>query len=79
LIAAGALAFIFSWNEFSVALTSPAGLPQPCQSPSPASTKNTIQYGQMAAASILPTIATLILMFFGQRFVVQGLTMAAVK
>jgi multiple sugar transport system permease protein len=38
-----------------------------------------IQHGQMAAASILATIPALVLMVFGQRFIVQGLTMGAVK
>jgi len=32
-----------------------------------------IQHGQMAAASILATIPALVLMVFGQRFIVQGL------
>lgn len=80
LIAAGVLAFVFSWNEFSVALnltgrataTVPVAIARFAQ-------QYEIQYGQMAAASILSTIPALILMFFGQRFVVQGLTMGAVK
>ncbi len=38
-----------------------------------------IQHGQMAVASILATIPTLVLMVFGQRFIVQGLTMGPVK
>ncbi len=33
----------------------------------------------MAAASILSIIPALLLMCFGQKFVVQGLTMGAVK
>jgi multiple sugar transport system permease protein len=80
LIAAGVLAFVFSWNEFSVALnltgrdtaTVPVAIARFAQ-------QYEIQYGQMAAASILSTIPALILMFFGQRFVIQGLTMGAVK
>lgn len=80
LIAAGVLAFVFSWNEFSVALnltgrataTVPVAIARFAQ-------QYEIQYGQMAAASILSTLPALILMFFGQRFVVQGLTMGAVK
>jgi multiple sugar transport system permease protein len=80
LIAAGVLAFIFSWNEFSVALnltsrssaTVPVAIARFAQ-------EYEVQYGQMAAASILSTIPALMLMFFGQRFVVQGLTMGAVK
>ena len=38
-----------------------------------------IQHGQMAAASILATIPALVLMVFGRRFIVQGLTMGSVK
>ena len=80
LIAAGVLAFVFSWNEFAVALnltsrataTVPVAIARFAQ-------EYEIQYGQMAAASILSTIPALVLMFFGQRFVVQGLTMGAVK
>lgn len=80
LIAAGVLAFVFSWNEFAVALnltgrataTVPVAIARFAE-------EYEIQYGQMAAASVLSTIPALILMFFGQRFVVQGLTMGAVK
>lgn len=80
LIAAGVLAFVFSWNEFSVALnltgrataTVPVAIARFAQ-------QYEVQYGQMAAASVLSTIPALVLMFFGQRFVVQGLTMGAVK
>ncbi|MBX9454656.1 MAG: carbohydrate ABC transporter permease [Rhizobium sp.] len=80
LIAAGVLAFVFSWNEFSVALnlTSRATATVPVAIARFAE-EYEIQYGQMAAASVLSTIPALILMFFGQRFVVQGLTMGAVK
>lgn len=80
LIAAGVLAFVFSWNEFSVALnlTSRATATVPVAIARFAE-EYEVQYGQMAAASVLSTIPALILMFFGQRFVVQGLTMGAVK
>ena len=80
LIAAGVLAFVFSWNEFSIALnlTSRATATVPVAIASFAE-QYEVQYGQMAAASVLSTIPALILMFFGQRFVVQGLTMGAVK
>ncbi len=61
LIAAGVLAFVFSWNEFSIAQD------------------DEIQHGQMAAASMLATIPALVLMVFGQRFIVQGLTLGSVK
>jgi multiple sugar transport system permease protein len=80
LIASGVLAFVFSWNEFSIALnltsrgasTVPVGIAQFVQ-------QFEIQNGQMAAAAIISTVPALLLMLFGQRFVVQGLTMGTVK
>ena len=80
LVAAGVLAFVFSWNEFTVALnltsrgtaTVPVGIANFAE-------QFEVQNGNMAAASVLSTIPALILMIFGQRFVVQGLTMGAVK
>lgn len=80
LIAAGVLAFVFSWNEFSVALTLtsrhtatvPVAISRFAQ-------QYEVQYGQMAAASVLSTIPALLMMFIGQRFIVRGLTMGAVK
>ncbi|PZQ50735.1 MAG: carbohydrate ABC transporter permease [Rhodovulum sulfidophilum] len=80
LIAAGVLAFVFSWNEFTIALnltsrttaTVPVGIANFAE-------QFEVQNGNMAAASVLSTIPALILMIFGQRFVVQGLTMGAVK
>jgi multiple sugar transport system permease protein len=80
LIAAGILAFVFSWNEFPIALTLtlhatatvPVGIAQFAQ-------QFEIQHGQMAAASIVATAPAILLMFFGQRFVIQGLTLGSVK
>jgi multiple sugar transport system permease protein len=80
LIAAGVLTFIFSWNEFSIALnltslqsqTIPVGIAKFVQ-------QNEIRHGEMAASSILSTIPALLLMFFGQRFIVKGLTLGALK
>jgi multiple sugar transport system permease protein len=80
LIAAGVLAFVFSWNEFSIALnltsrdtaTVPVAIARFAQ-------QYEVLHGQMAAASMVSIVPALLLMFFGQRFVVQGLTMGAVK
>ena len=80
LIAAGILAFIFSWNEFPVAFTLtsrelatvPVAIARFAQ-------QYEIQHSQMAAASIIATIPALILMALGQRFIVRGLTLGAVK
>ncbi|WP_293862806.1 carbohydrate ABC transporter permease [uncultured Alsobacter sp.] len=80
LIATGVLSFIFSWNEFAVALnltsrataTVPVGVAKFAQ-------EYEIQHAQMAAASILATIPAILIMFFGQKFVVRGLTLGSVK
>lgn len=80
LIATGVLSFIFSWNEFTVALnlTSQANATVPVAA-AKFSNDYEVLHGQMAAASVLATIPALILMFFGQRFIVQGLTLGSVK
>lgn len=80
LIAAGILAFIFSWNEFSIALnltsrdtaTVPVAIARFAQ-------QYEVQHGQMAAAAVIATVPALLLMAVGQRFIVRGLTMGSVK
>ncbi len=80
LIAAGILAFIFSWNEFPIALsltsretaTVPVAIARFAQ-------QYEVQHAQMAAASVIATLPAILLMFFGQRFIVRGLTMGSVK
>jgi hypothetical protein len=79
-LAAGVLAFIFSWNEFSIALnltsrdtaTVPVAIARFAQ-------QYETQHGQMAAAAVIATIPALLLMALGQRFIVRGLTMGSVK
>jgi len=80
LIATGVLSFIFSWNEFTVALnlTSQANATVPVAVAKFANDYEVL-HGQMAAASVLATIPALVLMFLGQRFIVQGLTLGSVK
>ncbi|PBB24485.1 carbohydrate ABC transporter permease [Mesorhizobium sp. WSM4307] len=80
LIAAGLLSFLFSWSEFSIALnlTTKETYTIPVAIASYAG-ENEILHGQMAAASVLSTVPALILMFFGQRFILGGLTAGAVK
>jgi len=80
LISAGILSFVFSWNEFAIALnltardtaTVPVAIARFAQ-------QYEIQHAQMAAASIIAMVPALLLMAFGQRFVVRGLTIGAVK
>ena len=80
LVSAGILAFVFSWNEFSIALnltargssTVPVAIAGFAQ-------QYEIQHAQMAAASMISMVPALLLMVFGQRYVVRGLTIGAIK
>ena len=80
LVATGVLTFVFSWNEFAVALnltmkqtaTVPVAIAKFAQD-------YEIQYTQMAASATLSLIPALILLLLGQRYIVKGLTMGAVK
>jgi multiple sugar transport system permease protein len=80
LAATGILSFIFSWNEFAVALTLtqrktatvPLGIGKYAQ-------ENTIAFTEMAAASVLSIIPAVLLLLVAQRFIVRGLTSGAVK
>jgi multiple sugar transport system permease protein len=80
IIATAVLVFIFSWNEFPVALaltnnqtaTVPVGIAKFAQ-------ENQIKYTQMAAASVLSAIPALLALIFCQRFIVKGLTAGAIK
>lgn len=80
IVSTAILVFIFSWNEFPVALaltnsqtaTVPVGIAKYAQ-------ENEIKFTQMAAASVLSAIPALLALIFGQRFIVRGLTAGAVK
>jgi len=80
LIAAGVLAFIFSWNEFAIALnltardtaTVPVAIARFAQ-------QYEVQHSQMAAAAVISTIPAVLLMALGQRYIVRGLTLGSVK
>jgi len=80
LAATGILCFIFSWNEFPVALTLsqratatvPLGIGKYAQ-------ENTIAFTEMAAASTLSIVPAFVLLIVAQRFIVRGLTSGAVK
>lgn len=80
IVAVAVLVFIFSWNEFPVALaltnnktaTVPVAIAKFVQ-------EEEIKYTQMAAASVLSAIPALLALIFGQRFIVKGLTAGAVK
>ncbi len=80
LVATGILVFIFSWNEFAVALnltarqtaTVPVAIAKYAQ-------EFDIQYTEMAASAVLSTIPALVLLLIGQRYIVKGLTAGALK
>ena len=80
LAACAILTFVFSWNEFAVALnltmkqtaTVPVAIAKFAQD-------FEIRYTQMAAAAGLSILPALVLLIIGQRYIVRGLTQGAVK
>jgi multiple sugar transport system permease protein len=74
------LAFIFSWNEFIIALvlTSRNAFTLPILATGLISAKG-IMWGEMTATSTFITIPEVIFIFFAQKHIVRGLTMGAVK
>lgn len=80
LAATTVLCFVFSWNEFAVALnltmkqtaTVPVAIAKFAQD-------FEIQYTQMAASAALSILPGLVLLLIGQRFIVKGLTQGALK
>lgn len=80
LMATAILVFIFSWNEFAVALT----LTQKDTATVPVAIAKyaqeyEIKYTEMAASALLSTVPAVLLMLVGQRFIVRGLLAGAVK
>ena len=80
LAACAILTFVFSWNEFAVALT--LSMKQTATVPvaiAKFAQDFEIRYTQMAAAAALSILPALVLLLIGQRFIVRGLTQGAVK
>jgi multiple sugar transport system permease protein len=78
--AAGLLAFIFAWNNFIFALVLASADKQPVTVGALAFiTASGIQYGQIAAAIIMSITPTLALALYAQRYLVEGLSLGAVK
>jgi multiple sugar transport system permease protein len=80
-VTAALLVFIFSWNEFLFALTFTA---TPASRTIPVAIAlfpglHEVPWGDIAAASIVVTIPLIVLVFFFQRRIVEGLTAGAVK
>ena len=78
--AAGLLAFIFAWNNFIFALVLASADKQPVTVGALAFvTASGIQYGQIAAAVVLSITPTLALALWAQKYLVEGLSLGAVK
>lgn len=78
--AAGLLAFIFAWNNFVFALILGSSSVQPVTVGALAFiTASGIQYGVIAAALVLSVLPTLGLALYAQRYLVEGLSLGAVK
>ncbi|MGR3766610.1 carbohydrate ABC transporter permease [Pseudooceanicola nanhaiensis] len=78
--AAALLSFIFAWNNFVFALVLASADKQPVTVGALAFvTASGIQYGQIAAAIVLSITPTLALALFAQRYLVEGLSLGAVK
>ncbi|TQV83082.1 carbohydrate ABC transporter permease [Denitrobaculum tricleocarpae] len=78
--AASLLAFIFCWNNFVFALVLASADKQPVTVGALAFvTASGIQYGQVAAAIVLSVTPTLMLALYAQRYLVEGLSLGAVK
>lgn len=78
--AAGLLAFIFAWNNFIFALVLASADKQPVTVGALAFvTASGIQYGQIAAAIAMSIAPTLALALYAQKYLVEGLSLGAVK
>ena len=78
--AAMLLAFIFAWNNFVFALILASADKQPVTVGALAFvTASGIQYGQIAASIVLSVTPTLLLALYAQRYLVEGLSLGAVK
>jgi len=78
--AAALLAFIFAWNNFIFALVLASADKQPVTVGALAFvTASGIQYGQIAAGIVLSILPTFGLALYAQRYLVEGLSLGAVK
>jgi multiple sugar transport system permease protein len=81
LFTAGILAFIYSWNEFFMALlimTDPAKQTMPVGI-ALFQGEHSVPWGEIAAASLLTTLPLIILVLFFQKRIVAGLSAGAIK
>jgi len=80
LVATGTFCFIFSWTEFffALALTRRIAVTLPVYMIS-FFTRNSMQWGQVGATSVLAMIPLFLVSIITQRYLVRGLTLGAVK
>jgi multiple sugar transport system permease protein len=80
MIATTALTFIFSWSDFAISLTlTSRGTMTAPVAISTFAQEYEIQYGEMAAGTMLSIVPAIILILIGQKFIVRGLLAGAVK
>ena len=80
LFATSVIVFLFSWNDFIVAVNLTAKATQTIPvSIATFSQQYEVRYGEMAAGSLISLLPALALSFFAQKFIVRGLTAGAVK
>jgi multiple sugar transport system permease protein len=80
LFATSVLVFLFSWNDFVVAVNLTAKETQTLPvSIATFAQQYEVRYGEMAAGSLISLVPALILSFFAQKYIVRGLTAGAIK
>ncbi len=78
----GIVTFVASWNEFNVALTllrDPARLTLPLKVVNLVAGRYSVEWNQVMAATLLATLPVAVVFAVLQRYLVQGLTLGAVK
>jgi multiple sugar transport system permease protein len=78
----GIVTFVASWNEFTVALTllrDPSRLTLPLKVVNLVAGRYTVEWNQVMAATLLATLPVAVVFAALQRYLVQGLTLGAVK
>ena len=80
LFATSVIVFVFSWNDFVVAVNLTAKATQTLPvSIATFSQQYEVRYGEMAAGSLVSLVPALVLSFFAQKYIVRGLTAGAIK
>jgi multiple sugar transport system permease protein len=78
----GIVTFVACWNEFPVALTmlrDPARLTLPLKVVNLVAGRYSVEWNQVMAATLLATVPVAVVFAALQRYLVQGLTLGAVK